>query len=146
MSSPALSTGSSPTLACTCALEIIEPGPWAIARIGRLFPHLGRAQVNQLALEFASRELAEIDLLSQLPETMDVAVGLIDVKNTWVEPPELVAERLRTVLRHIDAARVSVTPDCGFSQTARHIATAKARAMVEGVKLVRDELGGRLHN
>ena len=105
-----------------------------------LFPHLGRARVNQLALEFASRELAEVDLLAQLPETMDVAVGLIDVKNTWVEPPELVAERLRTVLKYIDAARVSVTPDCGFSQTARHIAIAKAEAMVEGVKLVREEL------
>jgi 5-methyltetrahydropteroyltriglutamate--homocysteine methyltransferase len=105
-----------------------------------LFPHLGRARVNQLALEFASRELAEVDLLSQLPAAMDVAVGLIDVKNTWVEPPELVAERLRTVLKYVDASRVSVTPDCGFSQTARHVAAAKARAMVEGVKLVRKEL------
>ena len=105
-----------------------------------LFPHLGRARVNQLALEFASRELAELDLLSQLPESMDVAIGLIDVKNTWVEPPELVADRLRIVLKYIDAARVSVTPDCGFSQTARHIAIAKARAMVEGVELVRNEL------
>ncbi len=97
-----------------------------------LFPHLGRAQVNQLALEFASREMAEIELLAQLPETMDVAVGLIDVKNTWVEPAELVAERLRTVLKYVDASRVSVTPDCGFSQTARHVAVAKAQAMVEG--------------
>jgi 5-methyltetrahydropteroyltriglutamate--homocysteine methyltransferase len=105
-----------------------------------LFPHLGRARVNQLALEFASRELAEIELLAELPETMDVAVGLIDVKNTWVEPAELVAERLRTVLKFVDAARVSVTPDCGFSQTARHVAVAKARAMVEGVRLVRKEL------
>ena len=68
-----------------------------------LFPHIGRAQVNQLALEFASREMAEIELLAELPETMDVAVGLVDVKNTWVEPPELVAERLRTVLKYVDA-------------------------------------------
>ena len=84
--------------------------------------------------------MAEIELLAQLPETMDVAVGLVDVKNTWVEPPELVAERLRTVLKYVDAARVSVTPDCGFSQTARHVAVAKARAMVEGVELVVLEL------
>jgi 5-methyltetrahydropteroyltriglutamate--homocysteine methyltransferase len=105
-----------------------------------LFPHVGRAEVNQLALEFASREMAEIELLAELPETMDVAVGLVDVKNTWVEPPELVAERLRTVLKYVDEERVSVTPDCGFSQTARHVATAKAKAMVEGVKIVREEL------
>ncbi|MGO9923600.1 MAG: methionine synthase [Isosphaeraceae bacterium] len=105
-----------------------------------LFPHLGRAKVNQLALEFASREMAEIELLAELPDTMDVAVGLIDVKNTWVEPPELVAERLRTVLKYVDARRVSVTPDCGFSQTARRVAVAKARSMVEGVALLRKEI------
>jgi 5-methyltetrahydropteroyltriglutamate--homocysteine methyltransferase len=106
-----------------------------------LFPQLGGAKVNQLALEFASREMAEIELLSDLPESMDVAVGLVDVKNTWIEPAELVAERLRAVLKHVKADRVSVTPDCGFSQTARHIAAAKARAMVEGVRLVRAEIG-----
>jgi 5-methyltetrahydropteroyltriglutamate--homocysteine methyltransferase len=105
-----------------------------------LFPHIGRAPVNQLALEFASRELAEVELLAELPESMDVAVGLVDVKNTWIEPPELVAERLRTVLAHVDAARVSVTPDCGFSQTARHVAAAKAHALVAGARLVRREL------
>ncbi len=105
-----------------------------------LFPHVGRAAVNQLALEFASREMAEVELLAELPETMDVAVGLVDVKNTWIEPPELVADRLRAVLKFVDEERVSVTPDCGFSQTARHVAVAKARAMVEGVKMVRAEL------
>jgi 5-methyltetrahydropteroyltriglutamate--homocysteine methyltransferase len=105
-----------------------------------LFPHIGQAKVNQLALEFASREMAEIDRLDSLPETMNVAVGLVDVKNTWIEPPELIAQRLRQVLRHVDAARVSVTPDCGFSQTARHVAAAKAQSMVEGVRIVRREL------
>jgi 5-methyltetrahydropteroyltriglutamate--homocysteine methyltransferase len=106
-----------------------------------LFPHVGRARMHQLAFEFASREMAEVELLAELPESMDVAVGLVDVKNTWVEPPDLVAERLRAVLKYVDAARVSVTPDCGFSQTARHVATAKARALVEGARIVRKSLG-----
>jgi 5-methyltetrahydropteroyltriglutamate--homocysteine methyltransferase len=108
-----------------------------------LFPHIGRAKVNQLALEFASREMAEVGRLAELPETMDVAVGLVDVKNTWIEPAELVADRLRQVLRFVDPARVSVTPDCGFSQTARHVAAAKVKAMVEGVRIVREELEQR---
>ena len=112
-----------------------------------LFPHIGRAKVNQLALEFASREMAEVELLRDLPETMDVAVGLVDVKNTWIEPAALVAERLRTVMKHVPPERISVTPDCGFSQTARHVAVAKAKSMVDGVRIVRDagrvlEIGG----
>jgi 5-methyltetrahydropteroyltriglutamate--homocysteine methyltransferase len=107
-----------------------------------LFPHIGRARVNQLALEFASRELAEIELLAELPETMDVAVGLVDVKNTWIEPAELVAERIKTLLKYIPPERITITPDCGFSQTARHIAVAKAKALSEGARLARRELGG----
>jgi 5-methyltetrahydropteroyltriglutamate--homocysteine methyltransferase len=101
-----------------------------------LFPHLARAKVNQLALEFASREMAEIELAREIKPPMGLAVGLVDVKNTWIEPPELVAERLRLVLRHIEAERVHVTPDCGFSQTARFIATRKLASMVEGVRLI----------
>src|SRR4029077_17733054 len=90
-----------------------------------LFPHLARAAVSQLALEFASREMAEIDLVREIKPPMELAVGLVDVKNTWIEPPELVAERLRIVLRFIDPERVHVTPDCGFSQTARFVARQK---------------------
>src|SRR5262249_42820468 len=84
-----------------------------------LFPHLARAKLHQLALEFASREMAEIELAREIAPPKELAVGLIDVKNTWIEPPELVAERLRKVLKYIDPERVHVTPDCGFSQTAR---------------------------
>jgi 5-methyltetrahydropteroyltriglutamate--homocysteine methyltransferase len=107
-----------------------------------LFPHLARAKVQQLALEFASREMAEIELAKQIPAPMELAVGLVDVKNTWVEPPELVAERLRLTLKYIEPERVQVTPDCGFSQTARFIACRKLANMVAGVRMVRRELGG----
>jgi 5-methyltetrahydropteroyltriglutamate--homocysteine methyltransferase len=108
-----------------------------------LFPHLARAKVQQLALEFASREMAEVELAREIKAPMGLAVGLVDVKNTWVEPPELVAERLRLVLRHIEPERVHVTPDCGFSQTARHVATRKLAGMAQGVRLVRQELQRR---
>ncbi len=106
-----------------------------------LFPHLAQAAVDQLALEFASREMSEIELAKQIRPPMELAVGLIDVKNTWVEPPELVADRLRTALKYLEPERVHVTPDCGFSQTARHVAIRKLANMVTGVKIVRRELG-----
>ena len=105
-----------------------------------LFPHLARAPVQQLALEFASREMAEIELARDIKAPLGLAVGLVDVKNTWVEPPELVAERLRRVLQYIEPERVHVTPDCGFSQTARYVAVRKLAAMAEGVRMVREEI------
>src|SRR4029079_7058857 len=100
-----------------------------------LFPHLARAPVQQLALEFASREMAEIELLKSVPAPMEVAIGLVDVKNTWIEPPDLIAHRLRHALQYIEAERVHVTPDCGFSQTARYIATTKLASLVEGARI-----------
>jgi 5-methyltetrahydropteroyltriglutamate--homocysteine methyltransferase len=107
-----------------------------------LFPHLARLPVAQLALEFASREMAEIELVGDIRPPMELAVGLVDVKNSWIEPPELVADRLRQVVRHIEPERVHVTPDCGFSQTARFIASRKLASLVQGVRLVRRELRG----
>lgn len=109
-----------------------------------LINHLAKATVQQLALEFASREMAEVNLLRQIAPPMEIAVGLVDVKNTWVEPPELVADRLRSVLEHIEPERVSITPDCGFSQTARFIAQKKLANMVEGVRIVRREFAPKI--
>src|SRR5581483_10541172 len=93
-----------------------------------VLPHLAKSAVQQLALEFASREMAEVELLKQVPAPMEVAVGLVDVKNTWVEPPDLVAQRLRQVLKYVEPERVHVTPDCGFSQTAASSRSASWRA------------------
>jgi 5-methyltetrahydropteroyltriglutamate--homocysteine methyltransferase len=104
-----------------------------------LFPHLARAKVDQLALEFASREMAEIELVKDIKQPMGLAVGIIDVKNSWIEPAELVAERLRMVLKYIEPERVQVTPDCGFSQTARFIAVQKLASMVAGIHRVRGQ-------
>jgi len=106
-----------------------------------LFPHLAKTAVQQLALEFASREMAEIELIKHIPAPKEVALGLVDVKNTWVEPPELIAERLRTALKYIEPERVHITPDCGFSQTARAIAIRKMENLAAGVRMVRKELG-----
>lgn len=106
-----------------------------------LFPHLAQAAVQQLALEFASREMAEIELARDIHPPMELAVGLVDVKNTWIEPPELVAERLRLTLQFIEPERVQVTPDCGFSQTARSIGRGKLANLAAGVRLVRQSLG-----
>lgn len=105
-----------------------------------LLPHIFDMNLQQYALEFANREMAEIDILHQFPEDKDIAVGLVDVKNYYVETADDVAERLRRVLEVIPAERVTVTPDCGFSQTARWAAQGKLQAMVAGTKIVRDEL------
>ncbi len=98
--------------------------------------------VDQFALEFANRELAEFDLWKEFPNDKELAVGVVDVKNYYIETSEDVAERIRPFLNVVDPAKLTITPDCGFSQTARFAARAKLKAMVAGADIVRRELGG----
>jgi 5-methyltetrahydropteroyltriglutamate--homocysteine methyltransferase len=98
---------------------------------------LRRFAVHELVLEFANREMTELEILSELTDRFDIAAGVIDVKNSYVETPEDVAERIDRVLEHVPAERLSLVPDCGFSQTARGVSRAKLRALVAGRDLVR---------
>jgi 5-methyltetrahydropteroyltriglutamate--homocysteine methyltransferase len=95
--------------------------------------------VDELVLEFANREMSEIGILAELTDAgNDVAAGVIDVKNSHVETAEEVAARIDAILATgVPAERLTLVPDCGFSQTARHLAVPKLRALVAGRDLVR---------
>jgi 5-methyltetrahydropteroyltriglutamate--homocysteine methyltransferase len=106
-----------------------------------LFPGILDARADELALEFANRELVELELGRQIAEAgKTLAAGLVDVKNYYVESPEDVAERIAVALRHVPPDKLTIVPDCGFSQTARWASKAKLKAMVEGTKLARQRL------
>jgi len=110
-------------------------------KYARMFPAFLKLQVDEVHLEMASREFAEIELIGPIAEVMDVAVGIVDVKNYYIETPEDIAVRVRRCLEFAPPERLSFAPDCGFSQTARWAAKKKLKAMVDGVKRVRAELG-----
>ena len=58
----------------------------------------------------------------------DVAAGVIDVKNSHVETAAEVAARIEAILATgVPPERLALVPDCGFSQTARHLADRQAR-------------------
>ena len=69
-------------------------------------------------------------------------VGVVDVKNFHLETAEDVARRIRQCLEYMPAERMIVTADCGFSALPRYIARQKLQALVDGAKLVRQELSG----
>lgn len=108
-----------------------------------IFPHILDMNVSQYALEFANRELSEISLWQEFPNDKELAMGAVDVKNYYVETPEDVAERIRIALQYVAPEKLSITPDCGFSQTARWAAKRKLVSMVEGARIVRSELTGQ---
>ncbi len=104
-----------------------------------LYPAFHDLNVDEVHLEMASREFAELELIGQIARTRDVCVGIIDVKSYYIETAADVAARVRRCLQHAPAERLSFAPDCGLSQTARWAAKQKLKAMVDGVAIVRKE-------
>lgn len=90
--------------------------------------------VDEIHIEMANREFAELELLAPFAEKMNVAVGIIDVKNYYIETVEDVKERINRCLKYVPKEKLSVAPDCGLSQTARWAARKKLANMVLGAK------------
>jgi 5-methyltetrahydropteroyltriglutamate--homocysteine methyltransferase len=107
-----------------------------------ILPRYLEVDVDEYVLDFACREMEDAEILRDLPAGKRAAVGVIDVRTLEIEPPELVAERIRKVLRYIDADRVTVTTDCGLKQLPRPVARQKLRALAAGTQMVRRQLAG----
>ncbi len=110
-------------------------------RYAPMFPAFLDLNADEIHLEMASREFAELELIAGIAKKKDVAVGIIDVKSYYIETVEDAANRVRACLKFAPVERLSFAPDCGLSQTARWAAKQKLQNMVEGVKRVRKELG-----
>jgi 5-methyltetrahydropteroyltriglutamate--homocysteine methyltransferase len=105
-------------------------------------PGLLEARCQQFVLEFAGREMAELDVWAQYAkEGRELGAGVIDVKGFYPETAEDVAERIRRVLEVWPAERLYVNPDCGFGWSPRGMANGKVAALAAGARLVRKELG-----
>jgi 5-methyltetrahydropteroyltriglutamate--homocysteine methyltransferase len=97
-----------------------------------------RFDVDELVLEFANREMSETDLLREIVDAgRDVAAGVIDVKSSHIETADEVGRRIDAILgTGVPPNRLTLVPDCGFSQTARHLTVPKLHALVDGRDLV----------
>ena len=105
-----------------------------------LFPAVNAARVDALVLEFARKGLDDLRLLKEHAWDRYLGLGVIDVKATEVETPELVAARIHRALEFVPAGRLMVNPDCGLRHLPPDVARAKLHAMVAGTGQVRAEL------
>jgi 5-methyltetrahydropteroyltriglutamate--homocysteine methyltransferase len=100
---------------------------------------------TEIHMETARPRMAEMDVLANwgTSEGKYLGVGVIEVMNPHVETPAEVADRIRTALAYVPAERLIVSSDCGLYQLARDVALRKLRSLVEGTRVVRQELGRR---
>jgi 5-methyltetrahydropteroyltriglutamate--homocysteine methyltransferase len=103
-------------------------------------PELAGTAVNQISIETAQANL-DCSILETL-RGKTIVLGALDLSDPQVETPEIVAARIRRALPHVKPEQLVVAPDCGMKYLPRETAFRKMRAMVEGARIVRGELGG----
>ena len=89
-------------------------------RFRRLRPlvRLFRASRRDPFLELCTSWAGEADVLSDLPDTVRIGVGVVDQKSGRVEPPEEIVSRAERAIALFGPDRVLLNPDCGFATFA----------------------------
>jgi 5-methyltetrahydropteroyltriglutamate--homocysteine methyltransferase len=105
-----------------------------------LFPAILETTADQLSLEFAVSDGVGLDLFKKYSTDKEIVVGVTDVKDEAVETAVVVAARIRKAMEYIPVQKLWVSPDCGMKFMPRDRAFGKLKAMVEGARLVRQEL------
>jgi 5-methyltetrahydropteroyltriglutamate--homocysteine methyltransferase len=118
-----------------------------------LYPYILEMKTTQLALEFSNRDTTNLGIdddsrrgfrvikdLMEMGENREIGIGVIDVHTDFIEPPELVRDRILYVAKFYDIEKIIINPDCGLRTRSREVAYKKLRSLVEGTKLAEKEL------
>jgi 5-methyltetrahydropteroyltriglutamate--homocysteine methyltransferase len=120
-----------------------------------LWPHvLELVDCLELQLEFANRDSRELgttdeerpgyrDTLRLFKEHgyPDVGLGVLDIHSDFVEPAELVRDRILYAVKTLeDPGRIQINPDCGLRTRSWDVVYEKLSNMVEGTRLAEDVL------
>ena len=104
-----------------------------------LTPALYRLPFQVIGLDFAWGP-RNFDLLDGFPEDKELAVGLLDARNTRLEPVDEIVAAVRNVSRHVPLERLQLSPSCGFDFLPRQNARQKLARLVEGARVAQEAL------
>jgi 5-methyltetrahydropteroyltriglutamate--homocysteine methyltransferase len=110
------------------------------ARSKACFPRAKKLNLHALNFEIANTGVGELKPLAKANYEGNFIAGVIDVRTVEIEPATVVASRIRACLDVMPAERLGVSTDCGLINLPRIVAFAKLRALVEGTKIVREEI------
>jgi len=77
----------------------------------------GRANVNHFLLEFDTPRAGDFAPLRFMPKTKGVVLGLVSSKVPQLESIEALKRRADEAAKVVDAARLAISPQCGFAST-----------------------------
>jgi len=110
-----------------------------------LLPHLGRMDVDQFVLEYATDRAGPVEALARLPARAQVGFGVVNPRTAEVEAPDAIVARVREVAKLLGPSRIFLNPDCGFGTFAdrpvnnARTAAAKLAALSRAAAMLRAE-------
>jgi 5-methyltetrahydropteroyltriglutamate--homocysteine methyltransferase len=106
-----------------------------------IYPRILDLPVDQLDLEFANSDFANLEIFNNPEFTREIAVGTLDVHSHIIERKDEIKENIRKALEVFPAEKVYIDPDCGLKTRTPDEAEAKLRVMVDAVNEIKEELG-----
>ena len=111
-----------------------------------IMPHLLRAEVDQLAMEFAVSQAGDVAIFERFPTDKEIGLGVVDVRGEIADSPERIVERVEKALRYLKPEQITLNPDCGFAPTSTNPisleeARQKLRAMAGAAEILRRRYG-----
>jgi len=108
-----------------------------------IMPHLLRADVHQLAMEFAVTQAGDVSIFERFPTDKEIGLGVVDVRGEVADRPALVVERIEKALRYLEREQITLNPDCGFAPTSTNPisleeAYHKLKAMAQAAAILRE--------
>jgi 5-methyltetrahydropteroyltriglutamate--homocysteine methyltransferase len=111
--------------------QTIQKGTW-----DKLMNYMNALHTDHVVLEFAHRGYNELEFFKELRPEIGIGLGVVDIKSTVVETPELIASRLEHAAKVLGENRIRyIHPDCGFWMLKRSIANAKIKSLTLGRNL-----------
>lgn len=82
---------------------------------GPIIPALKALKVDQYTLEFSIPAAGDMDVLKELPEDRDVAIGCVNCRSADIDTPEQIVARVEKAMQFLPKERILLAPDCGFA-------------------------------
>ena len=98
-----------------------------------IYPQILDLPFDLIGLDFVMGPQNEA-LLKRSPFTKKLGLGIIDARNTRLESPDDIAEKIRTLGDGIDPDRIHVSPSAGLEFLPREVAQEKLRQLAQGVR------------
>lgn len=103
-----------------------------------LKPYIDELKVSQLTLAFADRGFKDLEFLKYVGK--EVGLGVVSTYSDDVEDPVTIAKAIEKAMKYVRPECIYVNPDCGMRSLPRRVAREKLKSMVEGVRIIREEL------